>query len=70
MSESGEVRVSVSTRRLIQLGATMEECSMGAFVDKAVTEFLARHADEIEAGLTCARELLLVRAASGKEETQ
>ena len=58
MAADDQVKVSAATHRLVRLGATMNDCSMGAFVDVAVAEFLANHADEIEAGLAHAREVL------------
>jgi hypothetical protein len=59
-----QIKVRAETRHLIRLGATMNECTMGAFVDEAVSEFLANHADEIEAGLANAREVLRAAASS------
>lgn len=62
-----QIKVSGRTKRLIRLGATMNECSMGAFVDEAVAEFLANHADEIEAGLAHARSVLVPASGADRE---
>lgn len=55
-----QVKVSERTRELVRLGSTLNRCTQGEFVDKAVAEFLSTHRDEVEAGLQHAREVLLV----------
>lgn len=58
MSADAQVKLSESTRRLVRYGAAVNDCTMGAFVDVAVAEFILNHADEIEAGFAYARSAL------------
>lgn len=54
------LKVTKKTKALVRLGATLNDCTMGAFVDEAVREFLVAHRDEIEAGLADARVKLVL----------
>ena len=60
MTETAQVKVSRETLRLVRLGATMNDCTMTAFVDEAIEQYLANHAAEVESGLTHAQVMLRV----------
>lgn len=52
------LKVSKRSKELIRLGAAIEHCTMGQFLERAVREFLVTNREEIEAGMAHAREVL------------
>jgi hypothetical protein len=59
-TDPAPIKVTAHTHRLVRLGSTMFECSMGDFVDQAVEAYLVNHRAEFEVGIEHAREVLLV----------
>lgn len=53
------LQVSRQTRERVRLGAAILACTQGEFVDRAVAEYLERHADDLQRRVERAREALV-----------
>lgn len=53
------LKVSRQTKEKVRLGAAILACTQGEFVDRAVGEYLERHAEELGRRVESAREALL-----------
>jgi hypothetical protein len=58
------LKVSQQTKEKVRLGAAILACTQGELVDRAVAEFLERHAEEVNERVDGARKALL----GGKDE--
>lgn len=53
------LKVSRRTKETVRLGAAILACSQGEFIDRAVAEYLERHAEEMPRRVEAAREAML-----------
>jgi hypothetical protein len=53
------LKVSRGTKERVRLGAAILACTQGEFVDRAVAEYLERHAGELNERVDAARKALL-----------
>ena len=53
------MKVSKTTKERVRLGAAMLACTQGDFVDRAVAEYIERHADEFGKRVDAAKTALL-----------
>jgi hypothetical protein len=53
------LKVSRETKEKVRLGAAILACTQGELVERAVAEFLERHAETLSARVDSAREALL-----------
>ena len=53
------MKVSRQTKEQVRLGAAILACTQGEFVERAVGEYLERHAEDLNRRVGTAREALL-----------
>jgi hypothetical protein len=53
------LKVSRQTKEKVRLGAAILACTQGEFVDRAVAEYLERHAEDFTRRVDTAREAML-----------
>jgi hypothetical protein len=53
------LKVSRETKERVRLGAAILACTQGELIDRAVAEFLERHAEDIQTRVEGARKALL-----------
>jgi hypothetical protein len=53
------LQVSRQTKERVRLGAAILACTQGEFVDRAVAEYLERHAERMQLRVEAARAALL-----------
>lgn len=58
MGTQAPIKVSEQTKDRVRYLAALTDATQAEIVDLAVTEYAARHADQIAAGLERAREIL------------
>ena len=58
MATQSPLKVRPETKERIRYLSALEDASQAEIVDKAVTEYAARHAKEIEKGIARAHEVL------------
>lgn len=59
MSEKAGIKIDPETKEKIRIAAALEDIQHGQLVQRAVDEYVVRHAKELQEGINRARQALL-----------